>query len=108
MYNDQNKLDDDVPLGYWSTLEMCFAIVISCMPAMRLFVLHFFPKLDKDDSSGTPSKPVSAYNSSGSRGPHFHSSKKSARPTDIGYIQDNTSAYELLEVNNDLRTVKGS
>ncbi|KIM93800.1 hypothetical protein OIDMADRAFT_65044, partial [Oidiodendron maius Zn] len=43
--NTTNPTYDHVPLGYWSTLEMCFGLVVTCMPSVRLLLLHVFPQL---------------------------------------------------------------
>lgn len=81
---------------------MCFAIVVSCMPSIRLFVLHFFPKLDKDPTRGGASSGPSAGGSIShprSRGlPHASATKKSIRTMDTSLSGDNMSQYELLEV----------
>jgi hypothetical protein len=102
-YADDLRTDDDIPLGYWSTIEMSFAIVVSCMPGIRLFVLHFFPRLDSvQGSSGVNPSASARSNNAAHRGRFSSSRKKNSQTMDTEYILDNNSTYELLEVDGPL------
>jgi hypothetical protein len=78
---------------------MCFSIVVSCMPSARLFILHFFPRLDSvAEESGARSR-LSASGGNGTRhSGRFTSFKKTNMQTrETILVPDNNSAYELLE-----------
>lgn len=75
---------------------MCFAVVVSCMPSVRLFLLYFFPKMDKDQTRGGSSN-HSRGGTNNLRGLHIKSSLKDPRKLNESYGSDSMSAYELLE-----------
>lgn len=79
---------------------MSFAVVVSCMPGIRLFVLHFFPKLDSEAGSrGVPSAPSASNENSGRRGQYPGSKRRGQNMLNTDYVLENTSTYELLEEN---------
>jgi hypothetical protein len=78
---------------------MCFSIVVSCMPSVRLFMLRLFPRLDSvADKSGVRSGlSASGGNGTGHRDRFTNSIKTNMQTRETALIPDNNSAYELLE-----------
>lgn len=75
---------------------MCFAVIVSCMPSVRLFLLYFFPKLDKDPTRGGSSN-LSRGGTNNLRGLHYKTSLSNPHKLNDSYGSDSMSAYELLE-----------
>jgi hypothetical protein len=75
--NSHNITWDYVPIGYWSTLEVHLSIIIACLPALRAFFVHLFPRLapttqvSKNMYSSNASKTTN-----GRSGPGIHFSQK--------------------------------
>ncbi|CZR68873.1 related to integral membrane protein PTH11 [Phialocephala subalpina] len=60
--NSQNPTWDNVPVGYWSTMEINVGIICSCMPSIRLLLIRAFPKV----MSTTKENSKYSYDQSGS------------------------------------------
>jgi hypothetical protein len=84
---------DYVEIGYWSTIEVDVGVICACMPAMRSFFVHLFPKLFGTTVPDDYSRPSYGHNRSMQSGSKLDA-KISQRPKE----SDESDFIPLVDV----------